>query len=49
MLLSRRRREDAVRIIGMTTHTKPNEIEGEEFQFMVADRMYFAGGSPTGS
>jgi len=49
MLLSRRRREDAVRIIGMTTHTKPNEIEGEEFQFMVADRMYFAGGSPAGS
>ena len=41
MLISRHRRQDAEKLAGSITHTKPNEIEGEEFQFMVAERMYF--------
>ena len=41
MLLSQDRRKDAERITLMVEHTKPNEIEGLEFQYMVAERMYF--------
>jgi uncharacterized 2Fe-2S/4Fe-4S cluster protein (DUF4445 family) len=41
MLVSRQRREDAEAFTGTIRHTKPNEIEGEQFQYMVADRMYF--------
>jgi len=42
MLISRQRRNDAERLSGLIQHTKPNEIEGEEFQYMVAERMYFS-------
>jgi len=41
MLLSQEIRRDAERVARMTEHTKPNEIEGEDFMYMVADRMYF--------
>jgi len=41
MLVSQKRRSDAEKLVGIIRHTKPNEIEGEEFQYMVADRMYF--------
>jgi len=42
MLVSRERRKDAERLSRLIQHTKPNEIEGEEFQYMVAERMYFS-------
>ena len=41
MLLSQDRRKDAERIAIMVEHTKPNEVEGSDFQYMVAERMYF--------
>ncbi len=41
MLVSQKRRSDAEQLVGIIRHTKPNEIEGPEFQYMVADRMYF--------
>jgi len=41
MLLSSKRRSDSENLAGLIEHTKPNEIEGEAFQYMVADRMYF--------
>ena len=41
MLLSRKVRNDSENLIKVITHTKPNEIEGEKFQYMVADNMYF--------
>jgi len=43
MLISKIKREDAERLIDLIQHTKPNEIEGENFQYMVAERMYFKG------
>jgi len=42
MLVSQEKRRDAERIAGTIEHTKPNEKEGEDFVYMVADRMYFA-------
>jgi uncharacterized 2Fe-2S/4Fe-4S cluster protein (DUF4445 family) len=42
MLLSQEKRRDAERVAGMIKHTKPNEIEGEEFAYMVALNMYFS-------
>jgi len=41
MLLSRRRRSDSEFLLDMVEHTKPNEIEGSEFAYIVADNMYF--------
>jgi len=41
MLLSRKIRNDSETLVKLITHTKPNEIEGEKFQYMVADNMYF--------
>lgn len=41
MLISRNRRQDAEALAQSITHMKPNEKEGEQFLFMVADRMYF--------
>jgi uncharacterized 2Fe-2S/4Fe-4S cluster protein (DUF4445 family) len=41
MLLSRKIRNDSETLLKLITHTKPNEIEGEKFQYMVADNMYF--------
>ena len=41
MLLSRDVRNDSENLVKLITHTKPNEIEGEKFQYMVADNMYF--------
>jgi uncharacterized 2Fe-2S/4Fe-4S cluster protein (DUF4445 family) len=41
MLLSRERRKDGERVARTIEHTKPNEIEGDEFVYMVADNMYF--------
>ncbi|MBN1445483.1 MAG: DUF4445 domain-containing protein [Candidatus Omnitrophica bacterium] len=42
MLLSRKRRADAEKIATTIQHTKPNEMEGSEFQYIVADNMYFS-------
>jgi len=41
MLISREKRLDAQKLMGFIEHTKPNEIEGENFQFMVAENIYF--------
>ncbi len=41
MLLSQKRRRDAEKIARTIEHTKPNEIKGSEFQYMLAERMYF--------
>jgi len=41
MLISKTKREDAERLIDFIQHTKPNEIEGENFQYMIAERIYF--------
>ena len=41
MLLSQEKRKDAERVASMVEHTKPNEIEGEEFAYIVALNMYF--------
>jgi len=41
ILVSQKKRRDAERLAGLIEHTKPNEIEGEEFQYVVAERMYF--------
>ena len=42
MLLSQERRKDAERVASIIEHTKPNEIEGQEFAYMVALNMYFS-------
>ena len=41
MLCSKRKREDAENLKSILQHLKPNEIEGENFQYLVADNMYF--------
>jgi len=41
MLLSQQRRRDAEELTGLIEHTKPNEIEGTQFQYLIADRIYF--------
>jgi uncharacterized 2Fe-2S/4Fe-4S cluster protein (DUF4445 family) len=41
MLVSQKRRADAEELARTIRHTKPNEMEGEQFQYMVAERMYF--------
>ena len=41
MLLSRELREDAESLKDFIKHEKPNEVEGQNFQYMVADNMYF--------
>jgi len=41
MLVSRVKRRDAEEVTRIITHTKPNEIEGEQFQYLVADNIYF--------
>jgi len=41
MLISRHKRQDAEDLPGKILHTKPNEIEGGDFPYMVAERMYF--------
>lgn len=41
MLLSQDKRQDAEELVDFIEHTKPNEIEGNEFQFMVAENIYF--------
>ena len=41
MLLSQQKRADAECLVQLIKHTKPNEIEKENFQYIVADRMYF--------
>jgi uncharacterized 2Fe-2S/4Fe-4S cluster protein (DUF4445 family) len=41
ILCSRQKRSDAESLRGILTHLKPNEIEGEKFQYLVADNMYF--------
>ena len=40
MLCSKLKRKQAEDLEGILTHLKPNEIEGEEFQYLVADNMY---------
>ncbi len=41
MLLSQEKRNDAEKLAALIEHTRPNEIEGVKFQYIVADRMYF--------
>ena len=41
ILISREKRMDAERVATKITHTKPNEIEGEEFAMIVVQNMYF--------
>jgi uncharacterized 2Fe-2S/4Fe-4S cluster protein (DUF4445 family) len=41
ILLSKKRRTDAEIIVTAIQHTKPNELEGTEFQYLVADNIYF--------
>ena len=42
ILLSRQMKSDAENLKNLIKHTKPNEIEGNEFQYMVANNMYFS-------
>jgi uncharacterized 2Fe-2S/4Fe-4S cluster protein (DUF4445 family) len=41
MLCSKHKRRDAERLGRIITHLKPNEIEGERFQYLVAENIYF--------
>jgi uncharacterized 2Fe-2S/4Fe-4S cluster protein (DUF4445 family) len=41
LLCSGRKRRQAEALKSVLTHLKPNEIEGEGFQYLVADNMYF--------
>lgn len=41
MLVSQQKRKDAEELTRLIRHAKPNEIEGEDFQYMIAERMYF--------
>jgi uncharacterized 2Fe-2S/4Fe-4S cluster protein (DUF4445 family) len=41
ILISKQKRKDAERVAKMIQHTKPNEIEKQEFALMVVDNMYF--------
>jgi len=41
ILISKKKRKDAERVATMVQHTKPNEIEKQEFALMVVDNMYF--------
>jgi uncharacterized 2Fe-2S/4Fe-4S cluster protein (DUF4445 family) len=41
MLCSKQKREEAEGMKKVLTHLKPNEIEGEKFQYLVAENMYF--------
>jgi len=41
MLISKKIRNDSENLAKSIIHTKPNEIEGEGFLYMVADNMYF--------
>ena len=43
MLVSQEKRRDAENVARAIEHKKPNEIEGADFAYMVADRMYFEG------
>jgi len=42
MLLSKKRRNDAEFLKTFIEHKKPNEVEGENFLYTVADNMYFS-------
>ena len=41
MLCSKQKRADAERLKKNLTHLKPNEIEGQSFQYLVAEKIYF--------
>lgn len=41
ILISREKRSDAENVLARIQHTKPNEIEGEQFQYQVAENIYF--------
>ncbi|HIJ64351.1 MAG TPA: DUF4445 domain-containing protein [Candidatus Hydrogenedentes bacterium] len=41
MLISQAKRRDAEQLAERIEHTKPNEIEGVQFQYIVAENMYF--------
>lgn len=41
MLCSKQKRTEAESLRKILTHLKPNEIEGERFQYLVAENMYF--------
>jgi uncharacterized 2Fe-2S/4Fe-4S cluster protein (DUF4445 family) len=41
IMLSQQRRRHAEKLTGLIEHTKPNEIEGAQFQYLIAERIYF--------
>ena len=41
MLVSKIKRGEAENVKSIITHFKPNEIEGENFQYLVAENIYF--------
>jgi len=41
MLISKTKRKNAEKLIDLIQHAKLNEIEGENFQYMIAERIYF--------
>jgi uncharacterized 2Fe-2S/4Fe-4S cluster protein (DUF4445 family) len=41
MLCSKHKRAEAENLEGILTHLKPNEIEGQSFQYLVAENIYF--------
>jgi uncharacterized 2Fe-2S/4Fe-4S cluster protein (DUF4445 family) len=41
MLCSQKKRADAEGLKQILTHMKPNEIEGQKFQYLVAEKIYF--------
>jgi len=43
MLLSKKLKSDAEYLKDFIEHKKPNEIEGQQFQYMVAENMYIRG------
>jgi uncharacterized 2Fe-2S/4Fe-4S cluster protein (DUF4445 family) len=44
MLINREKRADANAVVNRIEHLKPNEIEGSDFLYEVADNMYFRKG-----
>jgi len=41
IMLSQQRRRHAEKLTGLIEHRKPNEIEGAQFQYLIAKRIYF--------
>jgi hypothetical protein len=41
ILCSKQKSAEAENLRRILTHVKPKEVEGEEFQYLVAENMYF--------